>query len=83
MSSSPLCHQACNSSTGASAHPLLIAFCNGYASSPPLQTDCVFIMKSDGKWRDDSCDNKRGYVCQMDSREFCSTQPPKEKGCPG
>uniref|UniRef100_A0A8C3XBH0 Mannose receptor C-type 1 n=1 Tax=Cyanoderma ruficeps TaxID=181631 RepID=A0A8C3XBH0_9PASS len=30
-------------------------------------TDCVFIMKSDGKWRDDSCDNKRGYVCQIDS----------------
>ncbi|OWK52268.1 Macrophage mannose receptor 1 [Lonchura striata] len=32
-----------------------------------LETDCVFIMKSDGKWRDDSCDNERGYVCQMNS----------------
>uniref|UniRef100_A0A8C5J7N2 MRC1 protein n=1 Tax=Junco hyemalis TaxID=40217 RepID=A0A8C5J7N2_JUNHY len=30
-------------------------------------TDCVFIMKSDGRWRDDSCDNERGYVCQMNS----------------
>uniref|UniRef100_A0A8C0V6F1 Macrophage mannose receptor 1-like n=1 Tax=Cyanistes caeruleus TaxID=156563 RepID=A0A8C0V6F1_CYACU len=30
-------------------------------------TDCVFILKSDGKWRDDSCDNERGYVCQMNS----------------
>uniref|UniRef100_A0A8C0UYT6 Macrophage mannose receptor 1-like n=1 Tax=Cyanistes caeruleus TaxID=156563 RepID=A0A8C0UYT6_CYACU len=34
---------------------------------------------SDGKWRDDSCDNERGYVCQMNSREFCSTQSPKDK----
>ncbi|XP_058675071.1 macrophage mannose receptor 1-like isoform X2 [Ammospiza caudacuta] len=32
-----------------------------------LETDCVFIMKSDGRWRDDSCDNERGYVCQMNS----------------
>ncbi|XP_032929413.1 macrophage mannose receptor 1-like [Catharus ustulatus] len=32
-----------------------------------LETDCVFIMKSDGKWKDDSCDNERGYVCQMNS----------------
>ncbi|RMC04928.1 hypothetical protein DUI87_18104 [Hirundo rustica rustica] len=31
-----------------------------------LETDCVFIMKLDGKWRDDICDNERGYVCQMD-----------------
>uniref|UniRef100_A0A8C3EKU1 Uncharacterized protein n=1 Tax=Corvus moneduloides TaxID=1196302 RepID=A0A8C3EKU1_CORMO len=42
-------------------------------------TDCVFIMKSDGKWRDDSCDNKRGYVCQMNSLpsqpEVPSTNP--------
>uniref|UniRef100_A0A8C3H2C3 Uncharacterized protein n=1 Tax=Corvus moneduloides TaxID=1196302 RepID=A0A8C3H2C3_CORMO len=56
-------------------HHLLTAFCNGCASSL-LQTDCVFIMKSDGKWRDDSCDNKRGYVCQMNSRELLpSTNP--------
>uniref|UniRef100_H0YSP9 Macrophage mannose receptor 1 n=1 Tax=Taeniopygia guttata TaxID=59729 RepID=H0YSP9_TAEGU len=32
-----------------------------------LETDCVFIVKSDGKWRDDSCDNERGYICQMNS----------------
>uniref|UniRef100_A0A8C3H2D1 Uncharacterized protein n=1 Tax=Corvus moneduloides TaxID=1196302 RepID=A0A8C3H2D1_CORMO len=60
------------------AHHLLTAFCNGCASSL-LQTDCVFIMKSDGKWRDDSCDNKRGYVCQMNSLpsqpEVPSTNP--------
>ncbi|RLW11503.1 hypothetical protein DV515_00001465, partial [Chloebia gouldiae] len=37
-----------------------------------LETDCVFIVKSDGKWRDDSCDNERGYVCQMNS---VPTQP--------
>ncbi|XP_050184740.1 macrophage mannose receptor 1-like isoform X1 [Myiozetetes cayanensis] len=32
-----------------------------------VETDCVFVMKSDGKWRDDSCDNERGYICQMNS----------------
>uniref|UniRef100_A0A8C3EI87 Uncharacterized protein n=1 Tax=Corvus moneduloides TaxID=1196302 RepID=A0A8C3EI87_CORMO len=33
-------------------------------------------LESDGKWRDDSCDNKRGYVCQMNSRELLpSTNP--------
>ncbi|XP_027514430.1 macrophage mannose receptor 1-like [Corapipo altera] len=32
-----------------------------------VETDCVFIMKSDGKWRDDSCENERGYICQMNS----------------
>uniref|UniRef100_A0A663E991 Mannose receptor C-type 1 n=1 Tax=Aquila chrysaetos chrysaetos TaxID=223781 RepID=A0A663E991_AQUCH len=55
---------------------LLIAFCNGCVSSPLLQTDCVFIMKSDGKWRDDSCDNERGYICQMNSCEFLRTTNP-------
>uniref|UniRef100_A0A663EA94 Mannose receptor C-type 1 n=1 Tax=Aquila chrysaetos chrysaetos TaxID=223781 RepID=A0A663EA94_AQUCH len=24
-------------------------------------------ITSDGKWRDDSCDNERGYICQMNS----------------
>uniref|UniRef100_A0A8C3N529 Uncharacterized protein n=1 Tax=Geospiza parvula TaxID=87175 RepID=A0A8C3N529_GEOPR len=24
-------------------------------------------LESDGRWRDDSCDNERGYVCQMNS----------------
>uniref|UniRef100_A0A8C9N760 Macrophage mannose receptor 1-like n=1 Tax=Serinus canaria TaxID=9135 RepID=A0A8C9N760_SERCA len=42
-------------------------------------TDCVFITKSDGRWRDDSCDNERGYVCQMNSSpslpEFPTTSP--------
>ncbi|XP_009084563.3 macrophage mannose receptor 1-like isoform X1 [Serinus canaria] len=44
-----------------------------------LETDCVFITKSDGRWRDDSCDNERGYVCQMNSSpslpEFPTTSP--------
>uniref|UniRef100_A0A8C5T5E2 Mannose receptor C-type 1 n=1 Tax=Malurus cyaneus samueli TaxID=2593467 RepID=A0A8C5T5E2_9PASS len=55
-----------------------IAFCNGCASSLFLQTDCVFIMKSDGKWKDDSCDNERGYVCQMNSREFQPNLPKRK-----
>nr|XP_047917806.1 macrophage mannose receptor 1-like isoform X1 [Anser cygnoides] len=32
-----------------------------------VETDCVFIIQSDGKWRDDSCENERGYICQMNS----------------
>ncbi|POI30844.1 hypothetical protein CIB84_005405, partial [Bambusicola thoracicus] len=32
-----------------------------------VETDCVFMTKLDGKWRDDSCDNERGYICQMNS----------------
>ncbi|GAB0184746.1 macrophage mannose receptor 1-like [Grus japonensis] len=40
-----------------------------------VETDCVFIMKSDGKWRDDSCDNERGYICQMDSLTTQSEVP--------
>ncbi|XP_074013799.1 macrophage mannose receptor 1-like [Numenius arquata] len=32
-----------------------------------VETDCVLIVKSDGRWRDDSCDNERGYICQMNS----------------
>uniref|UniRef100_A0A8C2SYK8 Macrophage mannose receptor 1-like n=1 Tax=Coturnix japonica TaxID=93934 RepID=A0A8C2SYK8_COTJA len=30
-------------------------------------TDCVFMTKLDGKWKDDSCDNEKGYICQMNS----------------
>ncbi|OXB84687.1 UNVERIFIED_CONTAM: hypothetical protein H355_001164 [Colinus virginianus] len=33
-----------------------------------VETDCVFMIKLDGKWRDDSCENERGYICQMNSR---------------
>lgn len=40
-----------------------------------VETDCVFIMKLDGKWRDDSCDNERGYICQMDSLTTQSEVP--------
>ncbi|XP_074721575.1 macrophage mannose receptor 1-like [Strix uralensis] len=40
-----------------------------------VETDCVFIMKSDGKWRDDSCDNERGYICQMNSLTTQSEVP--------
>ncbi|XP_031470280.1 macrophage mannose receptor 1-like [Phasianus colchicus] len=32
-----------------------------------VETDCVFMTKLDGKWRDDSCDNERGYICQTNS----------------
>nr|XP_009671984.1 PREDICTED: macrophage mannose receptor 1-like [Struthio camelus australis] len=32
-----------------------------------VETDCVFVIKTDGSWRDDSCDNERGYICQMNS----------------
>ncbi|XP_051465466.1 macrophage mannose receptor 1-like isoform X2 [Apus apus] len=32
-----------------------------------METDCVFIIKSEGKWRDDTCYNERGYICQMNS----------------
>uniref|UniRef100_A0A8C2SV91 Macrophage mannose receptor 1-like n=1 Tax=Coturnix japonica TaxID=93934 RepID=A0A8C2SV91_COTJA len=32
-----------------------------------VETDCVFMTKLDGKWKDDSCDNEKGYICQMNS----------------
>ncbi|XP_053915277.1 macrophage mannose receptor 1 isoform X1 [Cuculus canorus] len=40
-----------------------------------METDCVFIMKSDGKWRDDSCDNEIGYLCQMNPLTMQSEAP--------
>lgn len=77
-SSFPLHHQACTRSRGFSPHCILFVFSNDCLHCPLFQTDCVFMTKSDGKWRDDSCDNERGYICQMNSREFRLTQSPKQ-----
>uniref|UniRef100_A0A8C3EI57 Uncharacterized protein n=1 Tax=Corvus moneduloides TaxID=1196302 RepID=A0A8C3EI57_CORMO len=52
-----------------------VSYTNWVHGAPEKKQNCVFIMKSDGKWRDDSCDNKRGYVCQMNSRELLPSQP--------
>ncbi|XP_054027247.1 macrophage mannose receptor 1 [Dryobates pubescens] len=31
-----------------------------------IETDCVSMVRSDGRWRDQSCDNEAGYICQLE-----------------
>jgi len=36
-----------------------------------LKADCVVVrsspVKEAGKWADESCDNNRGYICQINA----------------
>lgn len=45
--------------------------------TPNMQADCVVIIggksKEAGKWMDDTCDSKRGYICQTHPGEFYLT----------
>uniref|UniRef100_A0A8C2SYC1 Macrophage mannose receptor 1-like n=1 Tax=Coturnix japonica TaxID=93934 RepID=A0A8C2SYC1_COTJA len=44
-----------------------VSYTNWVEGAPETKQNCVFMTKLDGKWKDDSCDNEKGYICQMNS----------------
>ena len=45
-----------------------LAFFFFFLPSMAIQADCVVVIggntRDAGKWMDDTCDSKRGYICQ-------------------